>query len=248
MTSTFSPAIDLPHRLPGGESGIGKRTLKNQISDKLAYMVHSGLLRPGDELPSERQLAETLGVARESVRAAIAVLQAHGMVEVSQGARTRVVGPGKVSLRESVSVFERMHERGFGEVTEARIAVEEQVVRLAARRISPAALQRLATLVREQEAMLEDAVSFQISDREFHSTLYAACGNSLLAEVVGDFYDYALDYRRLALRRKGAIALSVADHRAIVAAMQTHDPDRAAAAVCGHLDQVHRSTLKEMRP
>ena len=238
--------MDLLQRFPGGESGIAKRTIKDQISDKLAYMIHSGLLRPGDELPSERQLAETLGVARESVRSAIAVLQARRLIEVSQGSRTRVIGPGNSTLHESVSVFERLKERSFEEVTEARVAVEEQVVRLAAKRIGKAALVRLATLVREQEAMLDDPVSFQISDREFHSTLYAACGNSLLADVVSDFYDYALDYRRRALKRKGAIARSVADHRAIVEAMKTHDPDLASAAMADHLEQVRKTTLKEM--
>ena len=112
--------------------------------------------------------------------------------------------------------------------------------------LAPRALARLATLVREQEAMVDDPVSFQISDREFHSTLYAACGNSLLADVVSDFYDYALDYRRRALKRKGAIARSVADHRAIVEAMKTRDPDRAAAAMADHLEQVRKTTLKEM--
>jgi DNA-binding FadR family transcriptional regulator len=143
-------------------------------------------------------------------------------------------------------VLERLKDRSFEEVTEARVAVEEQVVRLAAKRIGKAALTRLATLVREQEAMLDDPVSFQISDREFHSTLYTACGNSLLADVVSDFYDYALDYRRRALKRKGAIARSVADHRAIVEAMKTRDPDRAAAAMAEHLEQVRKTTLKEM--
>ena len=68
--------MQLLARIPGDKSPIAKRTVKDQISDKLAYMIHSGLLRPGDELPSERELAATLGVSRETVRAAIGVLQA----------------------------------------------------------------------------------------------------------------------------------------------------------------------------
>jgi len=246
MSTDVSHRKDLLQRLPGGEPGIAKRTVKDQISDKLAYMIHSGLLRPGDELPSERQLAETLGVARESVRSAIAVLHARRMVEVSQGARTRIVGPGATTLHESVAVLGRLKDRSFAEVTEARVAVEEQVIRLAAKRIGKPALARLAALVLDQEAMLDDPVSFQISDREFHSTLYAACGNSLLADVVSDFYDYALDFRRRALKRKGAIARSVGDHRAIVEALRSRDPDVAAAAMGDHLEQVRKTTLKEM--
>lgn len=238
--------MEILQRLPGGELGIAKRPLKDQISDKLAYMIHSGLLRPDDVLPSERRLAETLGVSRESVRAAIAVLQAQRLVEVSQGSRTRVIGPGKATLPETVRGLERLKDRSFDEVSEARERVEEQVVRLAATRIGKAALARLEQLVREQESMLEDPVSFQISDQEFHSTLYAGCGNALLADVMSDFYAYALDYRRCALQRKGAIARSVADHRAVVEALKTRDPERAAEAMNLHLQQVRKTTLKEM--
>jgi DNA-binding FadR family transcriptional regulator len=238
--------MDLLQRLPGGESSIAKRTVKDQISDKLAYMIHTGLLRPGDELPSERQLAETLGVARESVRGAIAALQSRRMIEVSQGARTRVIGPGTGTLSDSVAALERMKGRSVEEVAEARAAVEEQVVRLAAVRIRDMALDRLERLVEDQSAMLADPVSFQISDREFHATLYKASGNGLLADVVSDFYDYALDFRRMALNRKGSIARSVADHRAIVAALKAHDPDQAAQAVIHHLERVRKTTIKEM--
>ena len=233
-------------RIPGDKGLIAKRTVKDQISDKLAYMIHSGLLRPGDELPSERELAATLGVSRETARAAVGVLQARQMVEVSQGARSRVLGPGVLPLHESVGVLGSLKDRSPGDVAEARAAVEVQVARLAAQRITRAQLDRLDALVQAQAPMLDDPVRFQISDQEFHSALYAACGNPLLAEVVTDFYGYALEYRRLALQREGAIAHSVAEHRAIVAALRAGDPDRAASATQTHLDQVHRTTVHEM--
>src|SRR5690349_22629436 len=105
-------------RIPGDKSPIAKRTVKDQISDKLAYMIHSGLLRAGDELPSERELASTLGVSRETVRAAIGVLAARHMIEVSQGSRTRVLGPGPMSLYESVSTLSNLRDRSFEEVAE----------------------------------------------------------------------------------------------------------------------------------
>ena len=238
--------MKLISRIPGDHGGISKRTVKEQISDKLAYMIHSGLLRPGDELPSERELASTLGVSRETIRAAIAVLQARRMIEVSQGARTRILGPGPFPLHESVSVLGNLRGRSFGEVAEARAAVELQVVTLAAQRISAVEIARLAALVQDQEAMLSDPVSFQISDRVFHTTLYSACRNTLLLDVVSDFYDYALEYRRLALQRPGAIAHSVAEHRVIVEALGSHDPAAVVASVQRHLDQVRITTLDVM--
>jgi DNA-binding FadR family transcriptional regulator len=240
--------MELIARVPGDRGTIAKRTVKEQISDKLAYMIHSGLLRPGDELPSERELAATLGVSRETVRAAIGVLQARMMIEVNQGARTRVLGPGPIPLHESVGVLGRLKDRSLEEVTEARAAVEVQVIWLAAQRIEPAQLARLQALVDEQRTMLHDPVRFQISDQEFHSLLYRSCGNELLADVVSDFYGYALEFRRLALQRKGAIARSVAEHAGIVAALRTGKPEAAVAAMQKHLDHVHRSTRDVMAP
>jgi DNA-binding FadR family transcriptional regulator len=238
--------MELIARIPGDKGQIAKRPVKDQISDKLAYMIHSGLLRPGDELPSERELATTLGVSRETVRSAIATLQAQRMIEVSQGARTKVLGPGPLPLHESVSTLGDLKHRSFEEVAEARAAVEVQVVWLAAQRIKPAQLARLEALLSEQETMLDDPVRFQISDQEFHETLYRACGNELLADVVFDFYGYALDQRRRALQRRGAIAHSVADHRGILQALKTGKPELAVAAMQQHLEQVRRTTLKEM--
>ena len=238
--------MQLIARIPGDKGQITKRTVKDQISDKLAYMIHSGLLRPGDELPSERELAATLGVSRETVRGAIGVLAARRMIEVSQGSRTRVLGLGSMSLYESVSTLSNLRGRSFEEVAEARAAVEVQVIWLAAQRINANELARLAALVREQEAMLDDPVRFQISDREFHTTLYRACGNSLLYDVVSDFYDYAREFRRRALQRPGAIAYSVTEHRGIVEALKTRKPDAAVAAAQKHLEHVRKTTLDEM--
>ena len=238
--------MELIDRIPGEHGRVSKRTVKDQISDKLAYMIHSGLLRVGDELPSERHLATTLEVSRETVRAAIGVLHARRMVEVSQGTRTRVVGPGLLSMRESVSTLSNLKDRSFEEVAEARAAVELQVIWLAAQRIAASELTRLTMLVNDQELMLKDPVGFQISDREFHTTLYKSCGNSLLVDVVSDFYDYALEYRRRALQRPGAIKHSVQDHREIVAALKTRNPEVAVAAMRSHLEQVRKTTIKEM--
>jgi DNA-binding FadR family transcriptional regulator len=238
--------MELLTRLPGGETDIVKRTVKDQIADKLAYMVLSGLLQPGDELPSERDLSTTLQVSRETVRSAIAVLHARGMLEVSQGARTRVIGPAGQTLAGSIGALAGLKDKRIDEVAEARAQVELQVVKLAATRIGPGDLERLRGLLREQHLMLNDPVAFQISDREFHSVIYGACGNSLLRDFVSDMYDYALDFRRQALKRKGAIAQSVLDHQLIVEALASGDPRQAESALGEHLDHVHSTTVREM--
>jgi DNA-binding FadR family transcriptional regulator len=125
--------------------------------------------------------------------------------------------------------------------------VEVQVIWLAAKRITSQQLARLQALVDEQRSIVDDPVRFQISDQEFHQTLYRACGNDLLAGVVFDFYGYALEFRRLAMKRRNAIARSVSEHQGIVDALRTRDPHAAVAAMSQHLEQVHRTTRAVMR-
>jgi DNA-binding FadR family transcriptional regulator len=237
----------LHHRVPGaGSREITKRTVKDQVADKIASMIQTGLLQPGDELPSERELAATLSVSRESVRGALSVLAGRKMIGVSQGARTRVLGTGGQTLQETVTSVGLFKGKSIDEVTEARALVEAEVVRMAAQRITPAEIDRLEALVAAQAAMIGDPVRFQISDREFHTALYEACGNDLLASFVIDLYSFALDTRRKALKRKDAIARSVEDHRAVVAALRTRHPGRAADAMRHHLDSVYKTTLSEL--
>jgi DNA-binding FadR family transcriptional regulator len=238
----------LLHRMPGGELGIHKRTVRDQLADKLSYMIQSGLLQTNDYLPSERELSETLKVSRESVRGAIAMLADRGMVEVSQGARTRIVGTAGLTMVETVRSMSALKTQHPSVVNEAREHIEAQVIRLATVRISEADLEHMRTLVLAQQQMLNDPVAFQISDREFHSTMYTACGNPLLTDFVSDLYDYALDFRRQALQRKGAIAQSVQDHERIVAALYTRNPAEAEKALAAHLDHIHTTTEAVMSP
>jgi DNA-binding FadR family transcriptional regulator len=239
--------MSLLARVPGSQADLVKRTVTDQIADKMAYMIVSGLLQPGDELPSERTLAETLHVSRETVRRAIASLAGRGMVEVSQGARTRVVGARGQTLAGGVGVLAALADKPVDEVAEARACVELQVVQMAAERIDEASLARLRALLAEQRAMVDDPVAFQISDREFHSIVYGACGNPLLRDFVCDLYDYALDYRRQALQREGAIARSVRDHEKVLEALARHDAAAARRAIGMHLDHVYATTVQEMR-
>lgn len=238
--------IHLLSRMPGGEREIHKRTVKDQVADKLAYMIQSGLLQVNDELPSERELAATLQVSRESIRGAIAVLAARGMIEVSQGARTRVVGTAGMTLAESVGALSAFKDQPIERVTEAREVVEVQIIKLASQRISSAALERLDQLLQDQALMHSDPVAFQISDREFHGVLYSSCANQLLENFVTDLYDYALDYRRQALRRPGAIQQSVKDHEQILKALMAKDAVRAEKAMLGHLTHIYTTTVQEM--
>jgi DNA-binding FadR family transcriptional regulator len=225
---------------------IVRQTVKEQISDKLAYLIYSGLLRVGDELPSERELAVTFDVSRETVRGAIQALAARGMVEVSQGTRTKVVCAEGVALHDVVPTLRDLKNYAPKTVYEARHVIESAVLRDAAACISEETLDRLEELLAVQSTLFDDPPAFQISDREFHETIYQSCRNPLLAKFVTDLYSYALDVRRRVMIQPGAVERSYHDHQKVFAALKAHDPDASAAAMSAHLMSIYATSLAMM--
>jgi DNA-binding FadR family transcriptional regulator len=226
---------------------VSKRSVREQIAEKLAAMIRSGLLRVGDELPSERDLATMLEVSRETVRGAVQALAAIGMLEISQGSRTRVARTEGFPFPGRAPDPEKLSRYSADDVFNARKVVELAVIRDTARLIGDSDLERLRLLVDAQAEMADDPVRFQISDVEFHQLIYRAGGSPLLASFLGEVYDYALGYRRKALLVPGAVTASWRDHRAILKALEARDPDAAAKAMEGHLVRIHRTTLLAMK-
>lgn len=237
--------MDTAINLNDFKAGLSRRPLREQVSQRIAAMVQSGLLREGDELPSERELATTLEVSRESVRGALQMLAAIGMVEISQGSRTRVIGTIGFPLPDH-GAGKAGTRRSAHEVYEARRVVELPTVRLAVERIDDAGIQRLKRLVDAQREMTDDPVRFQISDAEFHDVIYRAGGNPLLAEFLHEMYSFGLEFRRRVLVAKGAVSLSFQDHVQILDGFERRDIAAAVEAMESHLNRIHRTTLDVM--
>lgn len=133
------------------------------------------------------------------------------------------------------------------QVYEARAAIESEVMRLVCQRIGDATLTRLQALLKEQERLVRDPVGFQMSDVEFHMTVYEVCGNPLLFNYAAELYSFPLEVRRQALLRKGATARAVLDHRTIVEAIAARDAERAVLAMGTHLDRDHVTAVEVSR-
>jgi DNA-binding FadR family transcriptional regulator len=221
---------------------LQRRTLKDVIADKLTALIASGVMVTGDELPSERDLAAALSVSRETVRGAIQTLATRGFLDVAQGTRTRVANADFSAMAVGISNRLNVDSYDIDSVHTARLLVEQQVVGDAAERISTAAISRLKDSLEAQRTCLSDPVRFLICDREFHIAIYRECGNPLLSDIVTDLYTYMMDHRRRAVSRPGAIASSLADHVAILAALERHDRAAAMAGFATHEERIYTTT------
>jgi DNA-binding FadR family transcriptional regulator len=235
QAALFAPLQDM-------RKSIVKRTVKEQISEKLASHIASGILQIGDELPGERELAAAFSVSRESVRSAIQDLASRGLVEVSQGARTRVVSAEGATRDLGVASPGAINGYDLRSVHGARLLAERAVVAEAAERIDGDTLVRLEASLGAQKHCLDNPVRFLICDREFHFAIYRCSANPLLSDFVMGLYTYLMEQRRTAMSQAGAILQSYRDHTEIMAALRARDAASVVAAFDRHLDRIYTST------
>lgn len=228
--------------LPDIGGNIVRRTVKEQISEKLAAHILSGSLQVGDLLPSERELAAAFSVSRESVRSAIQDLASRGLIEVSQGARTRVVSAEGTGRNPDLASPFAINRYDLASVHGARLLAERAVVADSAQRIDNATVARLETSLAAQKYCLDDPVRFLICDREFHCAIYRCSSNPLLADFVIGLYTYLMEHRRTAMSQPGAILRSFKDHSEILAALRARDSAAVVAAFEHHLDRIYSTT------
>lgn len=221
---------------------VSRRSVRDVIAEKLAALVSSGVLAVGDELPSERELATSLSVSRETVRGAIAILASHGVLRVAHGARTTVAAADIRSLTLGPQGVGFDGPYDLEDVHEARILVERRIAVNAAERIDKDGLATLGASIAAQEDCGSDPVRFLLCDREFHAALYQAAGNDVLFDVAMSLYNHLLDHRRRIIAQPGSIAESLSDHRAILTALEARDTGAAERAVVDHATRIYTTT------
>jgi DNA-binding FadR family transcriptional regulator len=246
LGTNLMPAWQALHASPfsSGESGgdvpaqAGCRGARvgHMVAEKIACMVHAGILESGDLLPSERELSQTFGVARQTIRSAFATLESGLMISLSHGRRSRVLGPGRLQPSDFGGALKKVSQRSVRELFEARLAVEAQLALLSAALISVADLDRLADLAEQRRNSLGDAVSLRIIDFEFHSCLHQGARNELLSGLALDFYCGTAPRCRQGKALRD-VTQPDAQHvyENILAALRSRDPVAASNAMRDHV-------------
>ncbi len=228
----------------GFSDPIVRQSVRELVADKLSAMIDCGVLRSGDDLPGERDLAATLGVSRDSVRGGIQLLVGRGVLAVLQGTRTRVLRKEADKPLSSFAEVRSPSRYRLEQIHQARMLVEAQVLELAAQAIEPKTLEFLSHSLQVQRTAVDDPLRFLMIDREFHLALYQSSGNPVLADYVGELHACMLDVRRIAVSQPGAIARSIREHEAIVEALRAGSATAARRCMRAHIEQIYRSTRK----
>ncbi|POZ61034.1 FadR/GntR family transcriptional regulator [Chromobacterium alticapitis] len=203
-----------------------KRSLVDIALENLSAQLAAGRWPLGSRLPTEPELAEELGISRNTVREAIRVLLYAGLLEVRQGDGTYVraiVNPG-----EAMRAISRASLR---EHLEVRCLLEESAARLAAERASGPDLARIAAALDKLAPRDgETPEDYAARDLEFHVAIADACGNQALASLYRYFSDAVRQSVQDSIRDEALPDPDTAAHAAIYHAIRDRNPARAGEA------------------
>jgi GntR family transcriptional repressor for pyruvate dehydrogenase complex len=215
------------------------RKAYEQVADQLRDLIMSGELVPAQRLPNEAALAAQFGVSRPTIREALRELSALSLIRTTKGASggsfVTVPTPDHISefLSANIGLLSRSDHVALDEFLEARKLLEVPAARLAARRRTDADLERLRAAIPGRPLEREEQF---IYNKDFHSTLVAASGNTLLAICTQPVFSVLqTSLKRSTLSRRFHERVN-ADHRALVASLEAGDEVAAAEQMNEHLD------------
>lgn len=205
-----------------------------RVARRIADLVLSGDVSPGDKLPSERDLAEMLKVSRPSIREAMVALEVSGLIEVRTGSGIYVADQ---NLQQPAVVT----DEGIGpfEILEMRLLIEPEVCALAAERISDDQLQQLREIYDEMRRTA-GTQEMEAYDRQFHKLIAEASENTPIARTVSWLWalrgqsGLSRGFHRLIIEEGVYPVLD--EHEAIFKALKNRNPKAARKAMLKHIE------------
>ncbi|WP_275693126.1 FadR/GntR family transcriptional regulator [Devosia lacusdianchii] len=230
-----------------GEAPLKKAGLTELLVARILSLVTTGELKPGDQLPSERKLAETFDVSRPTLREAIRALDVLGVVEVRHGGGAFVSQLEASDLLGPLTFFLTLRASEVEKLYDARRLIEGEIAALAAAQATPADFDALTDLVDLQDAAKLEPAKYRELDTAFHRGLAELSGNDFLARAAQSLNILGQEFRKTASETPNVITTSITDHRAIIAALRAGDAEAARLAMATHMSHVLQSTQASMR-
>lgn len=229
---------------------VGHESIADAVVEQIETMIVDGILKEGRKLPSERELAETMGVSRPKLREALQTLESRGLVNVRHGEGTFIATlTGRAMSPAFLALYAR-HGEAFYDYLEYRREQEGFAARLAAERATESDKTRLSEIIDQMQTAWEndDMEASQEADIRLHTAIVDASQNTTLMHMMASVYDLTRQgvfYNRRFLRTMdGTGEALLQQHKDLVAAVLAGDPNAAEAAARTHMDFVEQSFRK----
>ncbi len=207
-----------------------------RIASQLIELIDTQKLHPGDRLPPERSLADLLEVSRPSLREALHILQAQGLVQIKHGQGTFVQEP-IVAQELRASMMSTTH--GLNELFDAREVLEVPASKWAADKASKEDLRLLRATLNQIDTVTAtvpiDFDQLQILDAKFHLTIVGIAGNRFINQTLNVLQDVMKMSMETTLRLPGRSDVSRNEHNGILAAIESGNGELASQLTLQHI-------------
>lgn len=226
--------------------------LSTSVVRQIEQLILRGILRPGERLPSERDLADRMGVSRPSLREAISELQAEGLLTSRAGAGIFVADVLNSAFSPALTRLFSNHDEAMFDYLSFRRDIEGLAAERAARLASDSDLKVIQAIFDRMETAQSkrNAQDEAVLDAQFHSAIIEVSHNVIMLHMMRAMYDLlergVFFNRQVMFRQRTTRAALLDQHRAINDALQARDPAEARAAVEAHLDYVAQA-LADLR-
>lgn len=211
----------------------------DRVIARIRDLIIDGTLSPGQRLPPEKELAESLGVSRNALREAVKALELVRVLDARQGDGTYVTSLEAPVLSEALGFILDLHrDDSLLEIFEVRRLLEPQAAGLTAARIDDATLHILDDAVASvgPHSTVDELVTHDLA---FHHTISAASGNGYLVAVLDALNGPTVRGRVWrGLTQEDVVERTISEHRGIVDALRAHDADLARSRATEHIEGI----------
>jgi GntR family transcriptional repressor for pyruvate dehydrogenase complex len=217
--------------------------LYEQIVQQIEESIVKGDLKPGDQLPAERELAQRFGVSRTAVREAVKALREKGLVEAYSGRGTFITDGTTQAVRQSLDLMVKIGQpEGSTHLAEVRAILEPEIAALAALRIQDTELATMREAVNVMDRAGRDPQAYIEADLDFHLALAEGAANPLILSLLDSIVGLLREQRLRIFQVPGGPERGQVHHKRILDAVERHDPEIARNAMRAHLTQVREDS------
>jgi GntR family transcriptional repressor for pyruvate dehydrogenase complex len=219
--------------------------LYEQIVQQVEESIHKGALKPGDQLPPERELAQQFGVSRTAVREAVKALHEKGLVEAYPGRGTFITDGTSYSMRQSLDRMVKVGQaEGSAFLAEVRAILEPEIAALAATRADAEDVSSMREQVAVMDGACKDPDAFIEADLDFHLALAEAAANPIILSLIDSIVGLLREQRMGIFQVEGGPERGQHHHKKILKAIELRDPTGARDAMKAHLVQVREDSRR----
>jgi GntR family transcriptional repressor for pyruvate dehydrogenase complex len=227
---------------------IKSKKIYEEIMEQIESLIVQGGFNPGDKLPSEREMAERLGVSRGSVREALTALAAIGILDIRPGEGTFVASTSDQDTIEALAMIWSVERNSLAELMEVRRILESEAAALCAARATPEDVRHMELMLDDMKNTAERHEQGVDFDLYFHFAIGQGTGNRVLHRLLNTLdqmmHQTFLQNRQEMYASPGVAQRIISEHEVILEAIRNRDVQAAREGMLNHLDHVEAGLEK----